>query len=95
MIRESHRYRFQLGPGWSPTTKTECYYERCEELPTAHRPYTIKIVGVTCDPAVAGKQALTSLENIATLGNELLAVGMVQWRAATDARSSPGGVFLC
>ena len=57
MIRDSHRYHFQLGPGWNPGTTTEQYYERCEQLPTAHQPYKIKIVGVTCDPAIAGTQA--------------------------------------
>lgn len=53
MIRLVHKYRFRLGPGWVPQTKTEQYFVCGEQLDEPRHPYHIKMVGVTCDPAVA------------------------------------------
>ena len=53
MIRLVHTYQFRLGPGWVPQTETEQYFVRGEQLDEPRQPYHIKMVGVTCDPAVA------------------------------------------
>ena len=53
MIRQVHEYQFRLGPGWIPETKTEQYYIRGERLARPGKAYIIKMVGVTCDTAVA------------------------------------------
>jgi hypothetical protein len=53
MIRQVHQYQYSLGPGWVPETKTEEYYVRGARLADPRPPYRIKMVGVTCDPAIA------------------------------------------
>ena len=53
MIREAHNCQFQLGPGWLPESNKEEYFTPGEQFVSPRKPYRIKMVGVTCDPAVA------------------------------------------
>ena len=55
MIRDCHRYRYTIGPGWQPQTNTEVYYERAEKHDEADGrvAYRIEMTGVTVDPALA------------------------------------------
>ena len=62
MLRQAHCAEFELGPGWDEKTGEETYFAKTRDLSpldaSTRKPYTIKVVGVTCDPVTAVARGL-------------------------------------